>query len=304
MSEQHISLDPDEDLDAEPPKRKQTRRRFLKWLSLGTVVAVGGGGAYAWRIEPHWIDVVRRDLPIDGLPASLDGRSLAQISDLHVGRVVDSDYIRGAMDRVQALRPDMIAVTGDFMSCRADEQIAPAVDVVSMLTHPAPPLGIVASLGNHDYAHRWRNAEVAETFSRQLAERGVRVLRNEVTVVEGLQFAGMDDYWANRFDAAGTLAACDPALPSVVLSHNPDTADMEGWGDWRGWILAGHTHGGQVDLPLIGTPRLPVRNKRYVEGAIDLHEGRRLYINRGLGYLRRVRMGSRPEITLFTLRRA
>ncbi len=290
-----------------PLERKQTgwtRRRFLTW-GLGAAAAVGGsGGLYTWLVEPHWVQVVRRDLPIDRLPADLDGATLGHVSDLHVGPVVDADYLRGAMDTLAALRPDMVALTGDFMTCRRDEQVLPAAEMVARLTAPAPPLGVFASLGNHDYARRWRYDDVADAFTRQLARRGIRVLRNEAVDAGGLHVIGMDDLWADRFNPADALAELPPDAASLALSHNPDSADRGVWGDWRGWILAGHTHGGQVDLPIIGTPRVRVRNKRYVAGECDAGGGRRLYINRGLGYLTQGRLFCRPEITLFTLRRA
>ena len=87
----------------------------------------------------------------------------------------------------------------------------------------------------------------------------------------------------------------------MALSHNPDTADRPVWGGMRGWILAGHTHGGQCRPPFLPPPILPVRNKRYSSGAFDVGPGRTMYVNRGLGYMLRVRFNARPELTLFTL---
>jgi hypothetical protein len=93
----------------------------------------------------------------------------------------------------------------------------------------------------------------------------------------------------------------NPAEAALVLCHNPDAADEPVWAGYRGWILAGHTHGGQCKPPFLPPPLLPVKNRRYTCGAFDLGDGRNLYISRGLGYLRRVRFGVRPEITLFRL---
>ena len=114
----------------------------------------------------------------------------------------------------------------------------------------------------------------------------------------------MDDLWARRFDPALAMAALDPQQASIVLSHNPDTADEAGWGEYAGWILAGHTHGGQCKAPFLPPPMLPVKNKRYTCGEFALSGGRRMYINRGVGHLLRVRFNVRPEITVFTLERA
>jgi len=99
------------------------------------------------------------------------------------------------------------------------------------------------------------------------------------------------------------IPGIDPTEPAIVLTHNPDSLYATGWGDYRGWVLAGHTHGGQVRLPWIGSPQLPVEHKELVAGLYHLGDGRRVYISRGLGYIERVRFRVRPEITLFTLKR-
>src|SRR5207249_9777558 len=93
----------------------------------------------------------------------------------------------------------------------------------------------------------------------------------------------------------------DPAKPSLVLCHNPDTADLPVWRDFRGWILAGHTHGGQCRPPFLPPPLLPVANRRYTAGEFQLDGGRKLYINRGIGHLLPARFNVRPEITIFRL---
>jgi predicted MPP superfamily phosphohydrolase len=105
-------------------------------------------------------------------------------------------------------------------------------------------------------------------------------------------------------DAGATLASLVRGLPAIVLAHNPDVQDLPIWAGVRCWSLAGHTHGGQVKPPFLPPPVLPVRNKRYVAGEYGVGPGRTLYINRGLGHLTQVRFNVRPELTLFTLRRA
>jgi len=291
------------------PPRKLSRRAFFKWL-FGAGAAMGGAAGYAWRIEPHWIEVVRRDMPIANLPDSLAGRTIALISDLHIGHVVDADYIRSAMGRINALRPDLVAIVGDLMTATGREQIDNAVDVVGRLNRP--PLGIFAVPGNHDYGLGWMSPSIAARLADRLAERGITMLRNQVADAGGLQVVGVDDYWANDgftdeskpgqfFHPEQALSKLDASRPAIALVHNPDAVDAPGWGGYRGWVLAGHTHGGQVCLPLIGPLILPVKNRRYAKGEVDLGDGRRLYVSRGLGYLKRVRLLSRPEITLFTL---
>lgn len=261
-----------------------------------------GGLGYGHYIEPHRIDVVQRPLPVTGLPSSLDGKVLAQISDLHVGPVVDTDYITRAVASVGQWRPDMVVITGDFMSCDGDEQLQNTYRVLEGL--PQTELGIFAILGNHDYAEHFRAYDVANKLSAGLKDLNVRVLRNEVADVEGLQIAGIDDLYAGRARVGGTVKQVDYRRSCVALCHNPDLADDPGWGEFSGWILAGHTHGGQFCIPFIGPPVLPVRNKAYAAGEIALSAKRHMYINRGLGHLTQIRFNCPPEITVFTLAQA
>jgi predicted MPP superfamily phosphohydrolase len=132
----------------------------------------------------------------------------------------------------------------------------------------------------------------------------VTVLRNQSRVVQGLRLAGVDDFWGRNFHPNEVLSKLHPDEPTVVLCHNPDVADLGVWDSFRGWILSGHTHGGQCKPPFLAPPLLPVMNKRYTAGEFDLGDGRFMYINRGLGHLIRVRFNVRPEITLFRLVKA
>jgi len=93
----------------------------------------------------------------------------------------------------------------------------------------------------------------------------------------------------------------DNQKANIVLCHNPDVCDLDVWNDYKGWILSGHTHGGQCKPPFLKPPLLPVDNKRYTSGEINLNDGRMLYINRAIGHLHQVRFNVRPEITIFEL---
>ena len=277
---------------------KLTRRRFIT----GVGAAVVGTFVYTWRVEPHWYEIVERDLPIRLLPATLEGKRLVQISDLHIGNLVDDDYIVGAIQHACSLA-DLLVITGDFMSCESGEQTDHVARVLeSSLRHP--PLGTVAVLGNHDFGRGWKNPAVADNVQRRIEDAGVVLLRNSMTEVAGLQIGGIDDLWGGFYSPALVTDGFDPRKPSLVLCHNPDGADTGGWADYQGWILSGHTHGGQCRPPFLAPPLLPVKNRRYTAGEFDLHDGRSLYINRGLGYIRRVRFNARPEITVFTMRGA
>jgi predicted MPP superfamily phosphohydrolase len=271
-----------------------TRRRFL----LGSAAGALGVGAYTWRVEPHWLDVVARDMPIPGLPAEWEGRTLAQLTDLHVGPV-DFDYLVSALKAVNELKPDAVAVTGDFFSGGGPRR---AEEVARLFEHlNPPPFGCFACLGNHDFGERWSDAGVAEELVRRVTGVGVRVLRNEVVTVRGLRIAGVDDLWSPTCAALDVLPKLKPDEPTVVLFHNPDGADLPLWGDFRGWMLSGHTHGGQCKPPFLPPPLLPVANRRYTRGEFDLGGGRFMYIGRGVGHSMRVRFNVRPEVTLHRL---
>jgi predicted MPP superfamily phosphohydrolase len=302
-----------------------TRRQLLGGAAALAAAAVGLP-IYTVFVEPHWLEIVRRPMPLAHLPPELAGRTLLQVSDLHVGPRVSSDYLVRSLREAQALTPDFVAYTGDFVSYGGAHEHRELARVLAVM--PRGRLGTVASLGNHDYGRGWRDLDVADEVAAVVRDAGAVVLRNEVRQIGGLQFAGLGDFWspefsrdgrehglwtplpaardpfAGRGDAIGAIRAIAPALPTVVLSHNPDAMDESIWDGVRGWVLAGHTHGGQVKPPFLPPLVLPVRNRRYTAGAFDVGPGRTLYVSRGLGHLTQVRFNVRPEMTLFTLERA
>lgn len=278
------------------------RRRFLKRALAAAVAAPLLATGYAVVVEPHWVQYRRVRLPLPGLPSSLDGATLVQFSDLHVGPRVSDAYLRGVFRTVAGLQPDLVVVTGDFISFDGAGCLRQLTDVLQ--DFPRGRLGGFAVLGNHDYGLGWREVNVAAEVSARASAAGLRVLRNQVAEVEGLRLVGLDDLWARRFVPGQCRAALDAPGPCLALTHNPDTADAEGWGRFRGWMLCGHTHGGQCRPPFLPPPLLPVKNRRYVAGEVPLADGRHLYINRGLGHLLRARFAVRPEVTLFTLQAA
>ncbi len=259
--------------------------------------AAAGLGVYPWRIEPHWLEVVHHPLALRQLPASLAGRTLVQITDVHVGTRVDDDYVIESFRRAAALKPDIVAFTGDFISHHAT--VFP--QMTSVYQHfPKGQLATVGILGNHDYGVNWSDTVVAKRVAETAAELGITVLRNEIHEVEGLQILGLDDWWGGRFDESA-VARVKTTKARLVLSHNPDTVDLPCWSTYQGWILSGHTHGGQCKPPFLPPPLLPVRNRRYTAGEFDLSGERRLYISRGVGHLLHVRFNARPEITVHEL---
>ncbi len=275
-----------------------TRRQFLA-AGAGVIAAGAGLYLYATEAEPFWPEVVRRPLPVRALPAGLAGLSLVQLSDIHVGARVPDEYVLGSFERVAALGPDILVITGDLTQVASAEH---AERIYRNLPHGR--LATVSVLGNHDYGRAWSEPDRAETLAQVMRSLDVRVLRNEAVDVDGLTIVGLDDLWAKRFDVARGFSAVRPDTAAICLAHNPDCVDLNGWGDYAGWVLAGHTHGGQVKPPFLPPPQLPVENRRYTAGEFAIEGGRRLYINRGLGFLRQVRFNARPEITLFELREA
>ena len=278
-----------------------TRRQFLA-LGGAAVAGAAGVGLYTWQVEPHWVEVVRRPMPLEFLPASLEGRTLLQISDIHVGPKVSSSYLIDAFQRARDLAPDFVTFTGDFVSYRSANEYRALARVLKYV--PNGKLGTIGTLGNHDYGFGWRHVDVADEVANVATDAGIRVLRNEVQTIAGVQFAGLSDLWSPQFEPRPTLASLAPRQPTIVLSHNPDVQDQPVWDGVRAWVLAGHTHGGQVKPPFLPPPLLPVKNKRYAAGEYVIAPGRTLYINRGLGHLIQVRFNVRPELTLFTLQRA
>lgn len=278
-------------------RRCLTRRRFLA----AGAASLGALGLYAWRVEPHWLQVVHRAMPIRNLPHELVGATLLHASDLHIGPQVDDSYVVGAFERIRELAPEFVVYTGDFVSHDTDlREHAPR-----MLAQIARGrLGTCGILGNHDYGSGWHDVESAQTVAALAQRAGVRILRNESATFHGLTIVGMDELWADRFAPREVLQQLSQRDASLVLVHNPDAVDCPGWDGHSGWILAGHTHGGQCKPPFLPPPQLPVRNRRYTSGEFALAGSRRMYISRGIGHLMRVRFNARPELTVFHLARA
>jgi predicted MPP superfamily phosphohydrolase len=282
---------------------EMSRRTWLRRAAAAATCSATGVGLYTWRVEPHWVEVVRRDMSISDLPTSLEGKSLVQISDVHIGDRVDDSFLIHWFQQVSEMNPDIVVFTGDFLTLRHDRSL-PTEKMKRVLSHfPRGRLATLGILGNHDYGFRWSDIAAAETVVKIATDAGLDMLRNISQVVSGLQIVGFDDFYSPHFAGKRVLEKVDLKRPTLVLCHNPDVVDLPVWWGYRGWILSGHTHGGQCRAPFFAPPLLPIHNTRYSAGEIPLVDGRRLYVNRALGHSMRVRFNVRPEITVFRLTR-
>lgn len=259
-------------------------------------------GFYSWKIEPHWVKYEQVNLTINHLPEALEGKSLVQISDIHIGNYVDKDFIKGTFSKVTALNPDIVVYTGDFVRLVKDKMPLAELNEVMRIA-PKGKLQTLAILGNHDYGKNFQDSTAADSIVNLLHGYNINVLRNESVTVQGLRIFGIDDLWGTNFDPAKALKDYVQSKASLVLCHNPDAVDLDVWNSYNGWILAGHTHAGQVRIPFWGSPILPVQNKNYDQGIKRISGNRTLYVNRGLGHSIPVRFNARPEVTIFTLKK-
>lgn len=275
------------------------RRKFLKRTGIGMLGAGILTGFYSWQIEPFWLEFVHVKMKIPNLPKKLRGKLLMQISDIHVGKRFDWNYLVDSFKEAQKLNPDIVVYTGDYVSYDEENKFR---DLKEVMKHSVTGnIATIGVLGNHDYGKNWGEPEVANSIQTILEDNGITVLRNEVKTLSGLTIIGMDDYWGINFNPELALEQFDSSKANLVLCHNPDVCDEDVWGNYNSWILSGHTHGGQVKPPFLSPPMLPVKNKQYSSGKIDLKDGRTLYINRALGHLWQVRLNVRPEITVFEM---
>lgn len=275
------------------------RRKFIQTSALAVLGTGFPIGIYAWKIEPFRLEFVKIKMPTPNLPENLIGKTIMQFSDLHIGDCFDYQFIIESFQKANEFDPDFVVYTGDFVNYETPQQLDQLEEVLPYFVKGK--LGTFGVLGNHDYGKNWAENEVAEKIISQLNFAGIKILRNEKLRCGDLNFIGIDDYWTSYFDGEKAMKTYQPEEANLVLCHNPDVCDLDIWNDYKGWILSGHTHGGQVKAPFLPPFVLPVKNKKYAAGEIDLNDGRMLYINRALGNLHQIRFNVRPEITIFTL---
>jgi predicted MPP superfamily phosphohydrolase len=286
-------------IDVNRFQRQLTRRAFLGGLGLCAL----GGGAYVRLVEPRWLTVGRHEIKISKEGARSPLRVL-HLSDLHASSTVSPGFIREAIDLGLGLRPDLICLTGDFIT-RGYKGFEEYAKVLRPLGHGVPAF---ACLGNHDgglWAARRHGYQNTHKVRDLLTKSGVTLLHNAAKTVRvrewELTLVGLGDLWAGEMQPLLAFSGWTQTGKSatLVLSHNPDTKTALLPHPWD-LLLCGHTHGGQVRLPILGTPFAPVVDKRFVEGLYRWQE-RWIHITRGVGNLHGVRFNCPPEVSLLTL---
>ncbi len=290
---------------APPPSRRiLTRRNFLKVSACG----VAGLAVYGVEIDRHWLEVSNYEVHLPGLPAEFDGFRAVQLSDIHIDEFTEPYFVRNAVDHINRLAPDAVFLTGDFVT----HQIAPekfaegsawqCANILATLKCPSR----YAIFGNHDVL-------VGEkVVGTALKDNGITLLRNWYVPLERgsarVWLAGLDDAVEGRPDP--DLAIPESIRnrsnePVILLGHEPDYADRllkHPAGQAVSLMLSGHTHGGQVRIPLLPLVYLPEMGRKYIEGWFNVGS-MRLHVNRGLGTVGvPVRFNCPPQLSVLTLR--
>ena len=277
-----------------------SRRRFLTRVTGGAALAVGStsvaAGMVSARGEHQTVDV---EVPLAKLPRALDGFTIVQITDLHVGMTIDRAFVQRVVDHANGLAPDLIALTGDLVDGKVEDLRAEVAPLGELRARH----GVFAITGNHEYYSG------ADAWIAEITRLGARYLRNQrVTIGDGdarFELAGVDDYTAESYpghgeDMAAAVAGRDPSRALVLLAHQPRQvrhAALHGV-DLQ---LSGHTHGGQI-FPWHYIVKM--QQGGLLAGRYE-HEGTQLYVSRGCGYWGPpVRLLAPLEITRIILRAA
>ncbi|MEO6923398.1 MAG: metallophosphoesterase [Bryocella sp.] len=279
-----------------------TRRGFL---ALSGGAAVAGVLAYSAGFDPHHLEVTHCTVELARLPRALDGLRIAQLSDVHYEQFTQPSFIREAVAEVNRQAPDLMVLTGDYVSegpraaSFGAQSSYPCADILS---------GIQCAqrwcvLGNHDVSVG------AATVMDALHLHGLPVLQNRHVPFERdgarLWIAGVKNVSLSDpdMDLAVPRGLGSAREPVILLAHEPDYAGTVMRHGGVDLMLSGHTHGGQIRLPMVGALYTPPLGRDYIEGHFQLENGLQLYVNRGIGTSGvPFRVYCRPELTMITLR--
>ncbi len=279
-----------------------TRRKFL----VGSGVAAAGLTLYSGEIGRHYLDIVNRPIAIKDLPDPFHGYRIVQISDIHLDEFTEPFFLEHIVRRINALTPDLVLLTGDFITRGSLTFIASrhaahrCAEILSTLTSPLR----YAILGNHDVSVS------APLVIQALTANGTPVLVNQHVAIERngarIWLCGSDDLCTSHPNINQTVPA-NPDGPVILMAHEPDYADIvinHPRGQFVDLMLSGHSHGGQVRLPFVGPLILPPLGEKYVQGYFRFNQ-MQLYVNRGIGTVGLpFRLNCPPEITVITLQPA
>lgn len=252
--------------------------------------------ADAFLLEPVWLQVTQRRVPVAGLPAAFDGFTIVHLTDLHYPVGLSDAYYRRVVRAANAQHPDLIVMTGDYMP-RGPRALPQFMAIVRQL-HAR--YGVVAILGNHDSLFR---KELRTSFRKA----GITLLINQAVPItrngQRIWIAGLDDLWYGTPEMSTTLRPVPPGETTILLAHEPDFADALSHFPVA-LQLSGHSHGGQICLPLFGPIYTPRDSRKYPAGLYRVND-MYLYTSRGIGgaSLRGVQMRfcCRPEMPVLTL---
>jgi len=278
--------------------RRFPSRRLLRRGGLITLSLDGREPRTAPYLSGPAPEITRADIWLHRLNPAYDGLKIVHLTDLHHSLFTPLEEIQNAVHMANRLRPDLVALTGDYVTLSRD-YIWPLAEALGKLR---ARLGIFAVLGNHDFQVD------PEEVTRSLRAQGIRVLRNAHWALRTrsavLWVVGVDDLWWQADDLGVALHAVPARETRILLCHNPlgIRAASEHNIDL---VLSGHTHGGQVRLPVVGSVYGRSRlGERFVEGWNRL-KSTQIYISRGIGkVLVPLRVGCPPEIACLRLRRA
>ena len=291
------------------PLRRVTRRGLLKAGLFGAA----GLALYSGEIERHWIEVIETAVHLRRLPAAFEGVRIVQLSDIHMDEYTEPSFLRRVVSQVDRLQPDAVVLTGDFVSegpASAHFSVGAAWQCANILS-TLQCRQLYAVLGNHDVSVGPKKVTAALTANR------IAVLNNAYLPIDRfgersggrIWLAGVDDPVNGHPNPELAIPASIrniPEEPVVLMCHAPDYADnllRTPAGKAVDLMLSGHTHGGQIRLPLVGALALPVMGQNYIEGWFKFGD-MQLYVNRGIGTVGvPFRLACPPEITLMTLHR-
>ena len=281
-------------------KRDFSRRDFIK-KGLKTFFSVAGviigGGFYAKNIEPYWLSITHHKISHKLIPDAFNGIKILQFSDTHLGFHYQLKDLLKTVHVINDLQPDIVVFTGDLLD--KPNQFFEQKNTTAILKTVRAPLGKYSVYGNHDHG-----GYGTEHYAKIMKDSGFTLLKNSNQPItyqnEQIIIAGIDDPMLGNPDWKQTLSGQTDNQFCLLLSHAPDLADFA-QSQGVSLQLSGHSHGGQVKIPLFGPLMKPLFANNYYEGMYNLNP-LKLYVNRGLGTTRLpIRLFSRPELSTFTL---